>query len=190
VVGQGSGRGLSGNGDEIVRLFDYWAKQMGHPRAKLDRKRRTRIQARLREGLTPRDLAKAILGARLDPFLMGDDPRAGRRYDGIETIFRDRAQVERLVELYEHRADSKQKRTAPVDQAALRRRASVAWNEVQEAVRRVGAYRSPPRFQDLLTSNIVARWGWRNICLGDAVSDRIRFCDAYQEMARRENRDD
>ena len=143
--------------------------------------------ARLQEELTVADLKAAVLGAKLDPFLMGRDPRAGRRYDGIETLFRDRGQVERLIELYESRGPGGPREGA--DQGSIHNRAVVAWNQVLEAVRRVGAHRPPPRFKDPLVGNLVARWGWRNICLGDEVGDRIRFIEAYQELARRPRHD-
>ncbi len=80
------------------KVFDHWAKTMGHERAKLDDKRRRRIEARLKD-FTVEQLCQAISGAKRDPFLMGEDPRAGRRYDGIETLLRDTGQVERLLEL-------------------------------------------------------------------------------------------
>lgn len=81
-------------------VFAYWAAKLHHPGAILDAKREKRILARLREsrgdwGL----LCFAVDGALRDDFLMGRDDRAGRKYDGIETVFRDRAQVERLAEL-------------------------------------------------------------------------------------------
>lgn len=41
----------------------------------------------------------AVDGALKDDFLMGRDDRSARRYDGIETIYRDRGQVERLAEM-------------------------------------------------------------------------------------------
>lgn len=81
-------------------VFDCWAKTMDHPKARLDPKRRSRIRARLKRWSTS-ELCRAICGAKLDPWLMGEDPRAPRRYDGLETILRDDAQVERLIELAE-----------------------------------------------------------------------------------------
>lgn len=91
--------------DELYRqltevVFAYWAARLHHPRALLDRNRELRILARLREsggdwGL----LLWAIDGALSDDWIMGRDMRSPRAYDGIETIFRDRAQVERLAEL-------------------------------------------------------------------------------------------
>jgi hypothetical protein len=81
-------------------VFAYWAAKLHHPRAILDKGREKRITARLREsrgdwGL----LCYAVDGALKDDFLMGRADRSSRRYDGIETIFRDRAQVERLAEM-------------------------------------------------------------------------------------------
>lgn len=81
-------------------VFAYWAARLHHPKALLDRKRDARLRARLREsggdwGL----LLYAVDGALSDDWIMGRDERSARPYDGIETIFRDRAQVERLAEL-------------------------------------------------------------------------------------------
>lgn len=88
---------LFGKMAEVV--FSYWAARLHHPTALLDRKRERRVMARLREsggdwGL----LCFAVDGALSDDWLMGRDVHSPRRYDGIETIFRDRAQVERLAE--------------------------------------------------------------------------------------------
>lgn len=81
-------------------VFAYWAARLHHPNALLDKKRDYRIRARLREsrgdwGL----LLYAVDGALTDDWIMGREDRSPRAYDGIETIFRDRAQVERLAEL-------------------------------------------------------------------------------------------
>lgn len=81
-------------------IFAYWAAKLHHPNAILDRKRQVRIVSRLVEsrgdwGL----LCYAVDGALRDDYLMGRDARADRKYDGVETIFRDRAQVERLADL-------------------------------------------------------------------------------------------
>jgi hypothetical protein len=83
------------------QVFDFWAEQMGHPRARADRKRLSRIEARLKD-FTVDELSKAILGAKSDPWLMGTDPKSTRKYDGLEQILRDNAQVERLIELHEN----------------------------------------------------------------------------------------
>jgi hypothetical protein len=82
-------------------LFGYWAHRLGHGQALFDPQREARILKRLDEADgKPRDLLFAIDGALKDPYLMGRDPRTeGKRYDGVQTIFRDRAQVERLAGL-------------------------------------------------------------------------------------------
>jgi hypothetical protein len=85
------------SGEQAV--FDHWRSVHGHPNAKLDSKRRARIRARMREGFTNEQLFDALEGAKFDRFLMGEDKNSSRVYDGIETLLRDRAQVERLIEL-------------------------------------------------------------------------------------------
>jgi hypothetical protein len=86
--------------EAVVLVFDYWRLVMGHPAAILDDKREKRIRARLREaGGNVSDLLFAIDGARKDDYLMGRDEKAPRKYDGVETVLRDRAQVERLMQL-------------------------------------------------------------------------------------------
>jgi len=80
-------------------VFAYWAAKLHHPQALLDNGRERRIARRLEEsegdwGI----LLYAVDGASRDDYLMGRESRSTRRYDGIETIFRDRAQVERLAE--------------------------------------------------------------------------------------------
>lgn len=80
--------------------FAYWAKRMGHERSLLDPKRERRLMERLRESDGDlHELLYAVDGAQRDDWIMGRDPRSPRKYDGDETIFRDRAQVERLARL-------------------------------------------------------------------------------------------
>ncbi|MBI0520784.1 phage replication protein [Pectobacterium parmentieri] len=82
----------------IKTVFSHWQAEHNHLTSKLDQKRRKRINARLEEGFTVADLCKAISGAKYDAWLMGKNP-SNRRYDGIETILRDAAQVEKLRDL-------------------------------------------------------------------------------------------
>ncbi|PXB01154.1 replication protein [Pectobacterium carotovorum] len=82
----------------IKTVFSHWQAEHNHPTSKLDPKRRKRINARLEEGFSVAELCKAISGAKYDPWLMGKNP-SNRRYDGIETILRDAAQVEKLRDL-------------------------------------------------------------------------------------------
>lgn len=88
-------------------VFTYWRAKMGKTvRSLLDPKRETRLISRLREnGGDVSELLYAVDGATRDEFLMGRDDRAARPYNGIETIFRDRAQVERLVALVKQRQE-------------------------------------------------------------------------------------
>lgn len=81
-------------------VFAYWVARLHHPAALLDKKRERRLMARLRESAGDWGLlCYAVDGALTDDWLMGRAQQSPRKYDGIETIFRDRAQVERLAEL-------------------------------------------------------------------------------------------
>lgn len=91
---------------DAIRVFEFWRQDTGHHRSKLDAKRRKRIEARLRDGFTADELIDAIKRRRNDPFLMGGGPD-GRVFDGIETLLRDVAQVERLRDLDTMKAPAK-----------------------------------------------------------------------------------
>lgn len=81
-------------------VFAYWAARMGHPKAILDQKRERKIVHRLKENHGDLgELLYVVDGARKDDWLMGRDPRSQKVFDGIETLFRDREQVERLANL-------------------------------------------------------------------------------------------
>lgn len=84
--------------DPVRQVFSHWQTEHNHPTAKLDDKRRKRIQARLAQGFSAEELCKAITGARYDTWLMGKNP-SNKRYDGIDTLLRDAAQVEKLRDL-------------------------------------------------------------------------------------------
>lgn len=92
-------------GTFIEVVFLYWRERMGRTgRTVLDRKRKTRIKARLLENDGDvNELLCTVDGALKDDFLMGREERSGgKKHDGIETIFRDRGQVERLAPLSLH----------------------------------------------------------------------------------------
>lgn len=79
-------------------VFAYWAARMRHPNAKLDRRREQRLVARLREnGDDVSELLYVVDGALKDDHLMGRRPDSTQKYDGVQTLFRDREQVERLA---------------------------------------------------------------------------------------------
>jgi hypothetical protein len=89
------------NGCDAGAVFDHWQASL-MPKAKRTEKRLARVKARLQEGFTAADLRKAIDGATKDDWLMGRDPKSnGRAWKDIETVLRDAAQVERLMELAE-----------------------------------------------------------------------------------------
>lgn len=80
-------------------VFDFWQLEHGHTKAIFDPKRESRIRSRLREGFTVERLCVAIRNAKNDPHLMGQTDRNTTVYDGLETLLRDAAQVERLEAL-------------------------------------------------------------------------------------------
>lgn len=80
-------------------VFAYWAAKYGHDRALLDPKREKKIIARLAECEdNVSDLLWALDGALKDDWIMGRDKHSTRKYDDIETILRDRAQIEKFGE--------------------------------------------------------------------------------------------
>jgi len=99
--------------EQVLRLavrviFEYWRDRMGKDarRTLLDDKRTARILARLRENDGDvSELLHVIDGALKDSWLMGTEANCQRRYDGLETIFRDRSQVERLYGLVRNPED-------------------------------------------------------------------------------------
>ena len=117
-LGSGSGLGVGigigdgcGKGDErpaadaaptslpaVREVFGEWQRIHEHPTAKLDPKRTSLIRSGLKS-FTPDQLRQAIRGALKDEWLMGRDPKSPRKYDGLETILRDTAQIEKLIDL-------------------------------------------------------------------------------------------
>ncbi len=83
----------------VTAVFDHWRETWNHPGAKLDAKRRKRIEARLKD-FTADQLCQAISGFKNSPWHCGTDPKSnGVVYDGIETLLRDTAQVEKGIAL-------------------------------------------------------------------------------------------
>jgi hypothetical protein len=78
-------------------VFAHWQKVHKKEKSRLDKKRLTRIKNMLRF-FSVDELKQAINGALKDDWLMGRG-KAPRAYNGLETILRDVAQVERLMEL-------------------------------------------------------------------------------------------
>lgn len=82
----------------VSEVFEEWKQVLNHPSAQLDLKRKKRISAMLEEGFSVSDLKTSLKGVLKSPFHLGHNS-TNTRYDGIETIFRDRAQVEKFIDL-------------------------------------------------------------------------------------------
>jgi hypothetical protein len=91
--------------DEIRRagaalVFSYWARKLDHPKALLDDDRERRLVKRLTEnGGDVHELLYVVDGALKDDWTMGRSQRSSKKFDGIETIFQDRAHVEKFAAL-------------------------------------------------------------------------------------------
>lgn len=83
---------------QVRIVFDYWREIRKHPTAKLDPKRRGKIQARLREGFTVEQLCQAIDGVAKSAWHCGDNP-AGKVYDDLALVLRDAPHVENFEAL-------------------------------------------------------------------------------------------
>jgi len=81
------------------------------------------------------------------------------------------------------------RRTAVELQSGPVRPGGDAWGEVLEQTRRVG-YCGTPRFQDPIVAHIVASWGWRELCLAEGPSDRARFIELYDQLAKEQRVDE
>ncbi len=68
-----------------------------------------------------------------------------------------------------------------------------AWGRVLRAVSMEGSYRSPGVdfvFADPVTARCVAAFGWQQICLSEnAIADRARFIDMYDQLAVQDRRE-
>lgn len=84
--------------EDVRRVFEHWQQVRRHPTAKLDGKRRGKIQARLREGFTAEQLCQAIDGVAKSAWHCGDNP-GGKVYDDLVTVLRDAPQVENFLAL-------------------------------------------------------------------------------------------
>lgn len=84
----------------VLEIFEYWQKELNHPKAILDAKRKKAIQARLREGYSISRLKEAITGVKRSKFHMGDNDR-NTVFDDIELICRSGASVDKFAEMKE-----------------------------------------------------------------------------------------
>lgn len=82
---------------DVVNVFSYWQTIFDHPKAKLDNKRKQKIEKALKL-YSMDDLKKAIDGCSKSKFHLGMND-SGTKYDGIELIFRDAEHVEKFIAL-------------------------------------------------------------------------------------------
>jgi hypothetical protein len=100
-----------------LAVFNHWKKTWEHPDARLDDRRRGRIEARLKS-FSVEQLCDSLSGFRHSDWHTGRDPKGGGKvYDKIETLLRDDSQVEEGLRLYTHppRPPPKVEQLSPVE---------------------------------------------------------------------------
>lgn len=83
----------------VDRVFLHWRETWGHPRAKLDEKRRRRIRDALRLGYSEADLCQAISGYRNSPHHTGQNDR-DTVFDDLELLLRDAKHIDAGLRFY------------------------------------------------------------------------------------------
>ena len=83
--------------NDVQKVFEHWQAMMNHPKSKLDKKRRNRVEAALKMGYSAEELKQAIDGCSKTPFNQGQNDR-GQRYDDIELILRDASHIDRFIQ--------------------------------------------------------------------------------------------
>lgn len=86
-------------GQVVARVFAHWRETFGHPRARLDAKRRKLIRARLKDGYSEADLCQSISGYRNSPHHMGRNDR-NTVYDDLNLLLRDSGHVDAGLRFY------------------------------------------------------------------------------------------
>lgn len=99
--------------EDVQDIFKFWQDTMQMPKAKLDGKRRRRIQDALKR-YSKADLCKAITGCSLTPFNMGENEQ-NQKYNDIELILRDSSRVDRFIQNF-YSPPKKKKRDALTSQ--------------------------------------------------------------------------
>lgn len=82
---------------DVLRIFDHWKMRTGRPDEKLTRSRKTIIQARLREGISPSLICRAIDNAAESDFYQGRTTKHSQRLDTLDVICRDADRIIRLA---------------------------------------------------------------------------------------------
>lgn len=107
--GRGREGGKEGKGKEgkstqaplsngVVEVFEHWQARMNHPGAKLDDRRKRKIQGALALGYSVADCREAIDGYANSPYHMGENER-GTTYDTIDLIFRDADHIDEGIKM-------------------------------------------------------------------------------------------
>lgn len=132
-VDQAAPEKSAANSDSVQSVFEFWRVRMGHPRARLDQKRRQKIRQRLLDGYSAQDLIDAIEGCALSPFHMGTNDRH-TVFNDIELICRDAKHVDQFLRIN----DEQKARRA---QAAHRERLQREYEERKRAeLQQAGRY--------------------------------------------------
>lgn len=85
---------------DVTRVLEAWRDRFSPRSSTKDAKRRARVSARLADGRTVDELLSVLDGVERSDWHMGRDRRTqGKRYIGIETIYRDDAQIDKFLEL-------------------------------------------------------------------------------------------
>jgi hypothetical protein len=95
----------------INEIFEFWRVRMGHTRARLDQKRRSKIRQRLCDGYKLQDIIDAIEGCALSTFHMGQNDRS-TVYNDIELICRDAKHVDQFIKIWETEKAKRARRAA------------------------------------------------------------------------------
>lgn len=83
----------------VDRLFALWRTTYNHPKAKLDDKRKKKIQAALKLGYSMAELEQAIQGYRFSQHHMGHN-ESNTVYDDIELFLRDAKHIDKGIQLW------------------------------------------------------------------------------------------
>ena len=93
---------MSANANVCNDIFQHWVKTMGKRKTAIfNAKRKNAVIARLREGYTPEQIKRAIVGCSKTPHNIGQNDH-GRRFDDLELICRNGSNVERFAESASH----------------------------------------------------------------------------------------
>lgn len=116
----------------IDRVVEHYRSH--HPQARPGERERKLIRARLAEGYSVEQLARAIDGNTASPFHRGEN-EAGRAYQTLELVMRSSDKVTAFLRLADEHCDAQGRaRAAPVLTERTRRnvRAAKAWLEEED----------------------------------------------------------